>query len=84
MPIRHLLDILAFKNKIFGHFDPPGVPKQGGDGGDIPPIIWLYPPIVWMGVHLSVKMEKKVFYSSRKPFFFWSSPEFGEKKCSIC
>ena len=22
----------------------PGVPKQGGDGGIYPPIIWLYPP----------------------------------------
>ena len=75
-----------------------GCRNKGGMGGMYPPnnlavyppIVWewstsAFPPIIWMGVHLSVNVGETVFYSCWRPFFlfFWSSPEFGEKKSSI-
>ena len=64
-----------------------------------PPIIWMGVQYIWAKIGeksvLFLKKifffflvftwiwVKKVFYFSRRPFF-WSSSEFGWKKCSIC
>ena len=59
-----------------------------GDGGYIPPIIWVYPPNSLNGcttVHLSENrgycsiLSEKTVRFLQMTFFFWSSPEFVEK-----
>ena len=59
------------------HNVAPGVPKQGGMGEYISPN-----DLNECTVHLSENWGKSVLFLM-KTFFFWSSPEFGEKKCSI-
>ena len=49
------------------------------DGGTRPPTSPLH-----FKYCLSVNLGEKSVLFLVKTFFFWSSPEFGKKKCSIC
>ena len=69
------------------------VPKQGGGWEDIspnnftvyPPTIWVWsssatPPIIWLWCTSERRsVLKKSVPFLMKTFYFWSSPEFGEK-----
>ena len=81
----YLFIILCFHHyvRIYLSYVTAKGAKTRGAWGDIslpiiwrypPPIIWkwstsAFPPIIWMGVHLSKNSGKKLFYSCLKTFF---------------
>ena len=73
----------------------PGVPKQEGDGGYIPPIIWMYTPNILRMVHICIppnnlngctserKFGEKNVLFLLKTFFLVFTWIWG-KKCFVC
>ena len=86
------LSLFMLSKVISSSSSQTGVPKPGG-GGYIPPIICLPPNSLRM-VHICIPPNILNGFTSERKFgeksalflmktFFWSSPEFGKKKCSI-